>query len=176
MKRHLRPEEAHLWAKVAATVRPTPPRRPARATPPAPPEDEALPQLPAAVLAAGLATPHKPVATRRGPLEPIEPRRERRISREQEFGPRLDLHGFDQDQAQAVLTGFLRRASEDGWRAVLVITGKGSRGEGVLRRRVPQWLSEPGLRDLVAGVSEAHRHHGGAGALYVALKRRAHKP
>ncbi len=71
-----------------------------------------------------------------------------------------------------MLAGFLRRAAEDGWRAVLVITGKGSRGDGVLRRMVPHWLADPALRDLIAGVSEAHRHHGGEGALYVALKRR----
>jgi DNA-nicking Smr family endonuclease len=52
-----------------------------------------------------------------------------------------------------------------------VITGKGSSGDGVLRRRVPEWLSQPPLRQIVAGLSEAHRRHGGGGALYVALKR-----
>jgi DNA-nicking Smr family endonuclease len=54
---------------------------------------------------------------------------------------------------------------------VLVITGKGALGDGVLRRRTPEWLAEPPLRSVVAGVSEAHRARGGAGALYVALKR-----
>ena len=78
-----------------------------------------------------------------------------------------------QDQARVALFGFLNRAVADGWRAVLVITGKGSRGDGVLRRRVPEWLAEPGLRSTVAGVSEAHLRHGGEGALYVALKRQA---
>jgi DNA-nicking Smr family endonuclease len=42
----------------------------------------------------------------------------------------------------------------------------------VLRRRVPDWLADPPIREHVAGVSEAHRHHGGEGALYVALKRK----
>ena len=54
---------------------------------------------------------------------------------------------------------------------MLVITGKGVGGDGVLKRRVPDWLAEPPLRDHIAGVSEAHRRHGGEGALYVALKR-----
>ena len=54
----------------------------------------------------------------------------------------------------------------------MVITGKGSRGDGVLRRYAPEWLGSPDLRDIVAGVAEAHRRHGGEGALYVALKRR----
>jgi DNA-nicking Smr family endonuclease len=97
----------------------------------------------------------------------------RRLTRERDpLGPRLDLHGLDQDQARAVLAAFLRRAREDGWRAALVITGKGSRGDGILRRMTPQWLSAPDLREHVSGVSEAHRRHGGEGALYVALKRR----
>jgi DNA-nicking Smr family endonuclease len=48
---------------------------------------------------------------------------------------------------------------------------------GVLRRRVPQWLAEPGLRGIVIGFEEAHRSHGGGGALYVRIrkKRTAHK-
>jgi DNA-nicking Smr family endonuclease len=54
---------------------------------------------------------------------------------------------------------------------VLVITGKGALGAGVLRRHVPEWLAAPPLRSAVAGLSEAHRRHGGEGALYVALKR-----
>ena len=166
MKRPLRPEEAHLWAKVAATVRPAP----GRAHPVAVAQQVLAETLPAV---AAVKTPSPtPVNRRPGPLEAIEPRRKQRISREQEFGPRLDLHGLDQDRARTALASFLWRASEDGWRAVLVITGKGSRGDGVLRRMVPHWLADPSLRALVAGVSEAQRHHGGAGALYVALKRR----
>jgi len=58
-----------------------------------------------------------------------------------------------------------------GWRAVLVITGKGALGDGVLRRHTPEWLAQPPLREHIAGISEAHRRHGGEGALYVALRR-----
>ncbi|HEY5105448.1 MAG TPA: Smr/MutS family protein [Caulobacteraceae bacterium] len=84
----------------------------------------------------------------------------------------LDLHGLDQDRARAALTAFVAHSVADGRRAILVITGKGALGDGILRRRTPEWLAEPPLRELVAGLSEAHRRHGGAGALYVALKRR----
>jgi DNA-nicking Smr family endonuclease len=55
---------------------------------------------------------------------------------------------------------------------VLVITGKGMLGDGILRRRVPEWLAEAPVRAIVAGLSPAERHHGGEGALYVALKRK----
>lgn len=108
------------------------------------------------------------------PPDRIEPNRQRRIVREREsLDRRLDLHGLDQDGAKAALFRFLRRAHDDGYRAVLVITGKGLSGDGVLRRRVPEWLAEAPLRGIVAGVSIADRRHGGEGALYVALRRRA---
>ena len=89
-----------------------------------------------------------------------------------EIGGRLDLHGMDQDQARAALEAFVLRAVRDGHRAVLIITGRGKTGSGVLRRRAPDWLAEHPLRSVVAGVARAHRRHGGEGALYVALKRR----
>jgi DNA-nicking Smr family endonuclease len=89
------------------------------------------------------------------------------------LGGRVDLHGLSQDRARSVLTTFIEGASARGDRGVLVITGKGALGDGVLRRRVPEWLAAAPLRPLIAGVSEAHRRHGGAGALYVALKRQA---
>jgi DNA-nicking Smr family endonuclease len=58
---------------------------------------------------------------------------------------------------------------------VLIITGKGgdtgSGERGVLRHAVPRWLSSLRFRPLVSGFHEAHRTHGGAGALYVRLKR-----
>lgn len=58
---------------------------------------------------------------------------------------------------------------------VLIITGKGTSGEnserGVLRRQVPEWLSLPEFRGLVVGFEQAHIGHGGAGALYVRVRR-----
>ena len=42
----------------------------------------------------------------------------------------------------------------------------------MLRRLAPQWLGEPDLRSVVLGFEEAGRAHGGAGALYVRLRRR----
>ena len=71
-----------------------------------------------------------------------------------------------------MLERFLARAWDEGYRAVLVITGKGFTGDGILRRAAPEWLAAPHLAHIVAGISEAHRRHGGEGALYVALKRK----
>ena len=104
------------------------------------------------------------------PPDPIEPNRFHRLTRER--ASTVDLHNLNQDRARAALTGFILRAHAEGERTVLVITGKGALGDGILRRRTPDWLAEPPLRAVVAGLSEAHVKHGGAGALYVALKRR----
>ena len=88
---------------------------------------------------------------------------------------RIDLHGMTQAGAHNRLIDFLHAAQSSGARTVLVITGKGSPGgkdeRGVLRRVVPIWLSSAELRSLVIGFDEAGRSHGGAGALYVRLRR-----
>ena len=168
MKRPLKPEETRLWRAVASTVvpyagrslppdPPQPPRPVVHSTPQAHPE------------------PPRPVAAPRkvpAALHAIEPNRARRIIIGREaIGARLDLHGLDQDRAREALEGFIVRAQLQGCRAVLVITGQGRSGGGVLRRRAPEWLAGPRLRGIVAGVSIADRRHGGEGALYVALKR-----
>jgi DNA-nicking Smr family endonuclease len=48
-----------------------------------------------------------------------------------------------------------------------------ARSRGVLKTAVPRWLKEPALAGIVADMREAHRKHGGAGALYVYLRKTA---
>ena len=171
MKRPLKPEEQRLWSVVAATVHPMAGRL--RPEPPTAPHDPAPPapaQPPRASAPAPAPRLSRPRPRAEGP-HPIEPGRKHRIAKERDpIGARIDLHGLDEDRAQAALESFVLRAWDEGYRAVLVITGKGVRGGGVLRRRAPEWLASPALRGVVAGVSAAHPRHGGEGALYVALK------
>jgi DNA-nicking Smr family endonuclease len=185
MKRPLRPEETRLWAVVAATVRPAPGRRgpeaaaavPSPTAPEAPPPAPAKPPLYTARNPRSGPTPPSPklsppLRTSDAP-DGIEPNRKRRIVRGRDtLAARLDLHGYDQDRARARLYDFLVQAQDEGAHAVLVITGKGFSGEGVLRRRTPEWLADPRLREVVAGLSPADDRHGGEGAWYVALKRK----
>lgn len=165
MKRPLKPEELRIWSLVAATVHPLP----GKATPKKPtPQTLDAP----ARIVPKTVPPDRPRALREG-VDDIEPNRKVRITRERDpIGARIDLHGMTQDRARAALEGFLRRAFDEGYRSVLVITGKGVQGDGVLRKSAPEWMAAPHLAHIVAGVSEAHRRHGGAGALYVALKRK----
>lgn len=84
---------------------------------------------------------------------------------------RIDLHGMTQNEAHHVLSDFLYDSQAAGRRAVLVITGKGAGGEGVLRAAVPNWLNEGENRKMVRAFSHAAPKDGGNGALYVLLKR-----
>lgn len=169
MKRPLRADELQDWAQVARTIELLPGR-----VVPEIPEARAAP-VPRT--APGQAVP-LPSAGRPGPKpvvppDPIEPKRHKRIIRARDpIEARLDLHGLDYDRARAALHDFLRRAHANGMRAVLVITGKGREGEGLLKRYAPEWLNEPAVRPMIAGVSAADRRHGGEGALYIALKRK----
>ena len=81
--------------------------------------------------------------------------------------------------AERALAAFLTRSQERGHRCVLVITGKGGERRtddfertGVLRRMVPHWLNRAPNRARVLAFDEARAQHGGAGALYVLLKRK----
>jgi len=91
---------------------------------------------------------------------------------------RLDLHGKTQAEAHHALAAFIHSSSEAGRRCVLVITGRGlgPRGPGVLKGAVPRWLEEVGLRRKILAIAPAQPRHGGAGALYVLLRRRSVEP
>lgn len=84
---------------------------------------------------------------------------------------RIDLHGMTQDRARFALLDFLQMAQREGQRIVLVITGKGNEGRGVLRQNVPHWLEQPQFRACTNGYRTAHVSHGGDGALYVRIRK-----
>lgn len=171
----LSPEDRRIWARVAGSVVPAKPKKAARVipgalveAPAAPPGKGGKPRLPAPSF-----TPPVPGMRPRGLPEVLEPRRQRRLSRERDpIEARLDLHGHGRFQAQDALTAFLLGAQARGYRSVLVITGQGRRGgTGVIRASVHEWLQGPALRGVVSGFAPAARHHGGDGALYVTIRR-----
>lgn len=186
--RALTSEERRLWTHVAREVRPLPGRalpEPEPATPERLPEPSEPPGLhaapsPAAKVPAGPVLP---------PLSGLEPKTRTALRRGRRRAEAvIDLHGLRQTEAHDRLLAFLRRSQQRGDTVVLVITGKGAaegaaeRGlspeaglgfgeRGVLRRMVPHWLRLPEMRHLIVGFEEAAIHHGGAGALYVRLRR-----
>ncbi len=85
---------------------------------------------------------------------------------------RLDLHGHSQVEAHDAVIRFVADHTAIGHRCVLIVTGKGARGGGVLRQRVPEWLAQPPCRAHIVATATARPNHGGDGALYVLLRRR----
>jgi DNA-nicking Smr family endonuclease len=176
-KRSLSEEEHALWESVARQIKPLRKKHRVAASPAVRPETEtpisAKPVRPQSAIPVTAPPPKKPMTP---PLVPLGRRERAQLSRgKKEIDARLDLHGMTQARAHRALSGFLHRVHGDGCTFVLVITGKGKVGaeaeRGVLRRQVPEWLSQPELRKLVVGFEEAHVGHGGAGALYVRIRR-----
>jgi DNA-nicking Smr family endonuclease len=85
---------------------------------------------------------------------------------------RLDLHGMTQAEAHRALSGFVAASRSLGRRSVLVITGHGRISGGILKAAVPRWLAEPELRRHLLAITPAQPRDGGAGALYLLLRRR----
>jgi DNA-nicking Smr family endonuclease len=176
-KRILSEEEHALWESVARQAKPLRNKHRIATSPVASLKAE-TPAAKAAVQAKSIpiAEPPAPKKPAPPPLAPIGRRERSQLSKgKKEIEARLDLHGMTQARAHRTLSGFLHQAHGNGLTFVLVITGKGKIGaeseRGVLRRQVPQWLSQPEFRTLVVGFEEAHVGHGGAGALYVRIRR-----
>ena len=186
--RGLTPEEAAVWRRVTATVKPLVPSRHREGDQPpaeAPPPDQrssndAPPSVP---LRHGLRGPPPRAKlgedlTRSG----LDASWERHLAKAQ-VAPEatIDLHGLNLAQAHDRVVSGLAQASAAGVRVVLVIAGKPRphaehdlRGQrrGAIRARLLDWLAASELRERIAAVRPAHGRHGGAGALYVILRRR----
>jgi len=169
--RRLRPEEARAWARVAKHVRPLEGKPSADAAPDAPSKDKSEVKTKRAVQPAtpvGSKVNRQPtscgdVADRSG---------EKRVRRGRlPIAATLDLHGHTQISAQAALLQFLDWHRTDRTVCVLIITGKGRDGSGILKRRFMQWIESAEARGLVSGYSQAHRRHGGGGAWYVFIRK-----
>lgn len=190
-KRTIRPEEHALWKKVARSVTPldeakkrsleegaddTPAQRSSRGNVTPGDAPGTPPRLPQRHAYKAPATHHPPV--------PHDRSTEKRVRRGRvDIDARIDLHGLTQDRAYASLRHFVMMAHASGYRTILVITGKGLKARereaepwdyveepGVLRRKLPEWLGLPELRQYVSGLAQAHARHGGSGAFYVTLR------
>ena len=187
--RGLTEEEAALWARLAASVKPLR-GRVAHAPLPAA-------AAPEAVEAVNLPKPASPIAGRSGsrlparqkpaaspappPAPGLDSHWDRRLAKaavSPDFT--LDLHGHTLDQAHRRLDHGLAQARAMGARLVLVITGKpravdaADRGErrGAIRAKLLDWLAAGPHAGEIAAIRPAHRRHGGEGALYLVLRAR----
>lgn len=195
MSKDIRLQDHALWDELRRTVKPMG-AKPARSrnTPGA---HRVSPKVAGAAVAAGHLNPP---ALRRAadtipsvipPLQALDRRTAQKLGRGQiEPDARIDLHGDSLETARMKLAHFIARQRQDGAKLVLVITGKGAspyarhtlhghahfhtpEREGRLRREVPRWLAEDLFRQHVVGFQPSHPRHGGGGAFYVRLRKRA---
>ncbi|WP_188054638.1 Smr/MutS family protein [Sphingosinithalassobacter sp. CS137] len=182
--RRLGPDEAALWARVIATVKPLepvpPPPAAVASAPPSP--KPAAPKGP--TKAARAPAPAKPPQRAAPPSPPLAASTldgswDRRLSRGLVTPESsIDLHGHTLATAYDRLDRGLAAAIARGDRLLLLVTGKPPRPEaerpyarGAIRAAVNDWLAASRHADRIAAVRGAHPRHGGAGALYIVLRR-----
>lgn len=86
----------------------------------------------------------------------------------------VDLHGLRRDEAKAAVDRFLRDARAAGKRCVLLVHGRGSHSKDqvpVLKEALRTWLATARFGRYVLAFATARPQDGGAGAVYVLLRR-----
>ena len=96
--------------------------------------------------------------------------------------PVLDLHGFSLDEANKEVKKFIIKYSNNGFKKILVITGKGLRSKShknpylseklsVLKYSIPEYInSDENLTNKIKTISFSEIKDGGEGAIYIYLK------
>lgn len=176
-------EDAALWACVTAQTRPLTKKMPKTKTKPqikfSNEKKSAIEPLP--IYLPPVEVPLLPS------LAPMAPSARERLPRGDErdlkrgavrIDGRIDLHGLTREEAHRAVRRYLSEAVDDERRIVLIITGKGGRndsGGGVLRGELPRWLHEGALSRIVLAWRPAAPRHGGDGAFYVLLRKKARR-
>ncbi len=185
--RRLSPEERALWQALVRTVRPLRRAAPRPAVAPAAPPPSAMEEALAApparvrgrVSASRAAEP--PAPPRPAPVPVLDSSWEKKI-RAGRLMPDMavDLHGLTLAAAHLRLDRLLADAVRQGARILLVVTGKPraarplpgeAGGRGAIRAEIGDWLARSPHASRIASVRGAHPRHGGAGALYIILRR-----
>jgi DNA-nicking Smr family endonuclease len=188
-RRSLSREDARLWAALAKTVKPL--ERSAPTTGPIPipapgvtgdstPKAKLKPLGSKGRLGVGPVPKSQPPLPRPIDQHGLDASWERKLAKamvQPDFT--LDLHGHSLEAAHRRLDMGLGQALAMGARVVLLITGRprpveaADRGSnrGVIRAKVLDWLALGPHASRIAAVRGAHRRHGGAGALYIVLRR-----
>jgi len=178
-ERRLSPDEAALWARVMATVRPIA-ARPKVKAPPLAVDPPAPPSKPSGRVPPTLQLlPAAPPSRRSAQEATLDAGWDRRLSRGMvQPDATVDLHGHSLASAHGLLDQALERSIARGDRVILLITGKPPRPEserpharGAIRAAVGDWLHASRHADAIAAVRGAGPRHGGSGALYIVLRR-----
>jgi DNA-nicking Smr family endonuclease len=169
--------DAHLFEIAMRDVTPLKRRKP-RAKPAAPvhtpvPAPAITPVVPRTTyMPLPVAAPPPRAPARKAPEPGLDKNTARRFERgELPIDSAIDLHGLTQANAHEQLDRFVGNAVKAGARVLLIVTGKGRLGEGVLRKQVPEWLKLGPHASRILRLAPARIQHGGEGAYYLLLRR-----
>jgi len=87
----------------------------------------------------------------------------------------IDLHGLKKKEAEEVVQEFILKSHQRGLRCVLIVHGRGLRSvdhQPAIKKELPVWFRKGALKRIVLAFVTARPCDGGAGALYVLLKKR----
>ena len=111
-----------------------------------------------------------------GSARGLDPRIVKRLKKgEMSVQAHLDLHGLVRAEAKIELEKFLTGARSEGKRCVLVVHGRGLHSKDqlpVLKEAIRVWITMGRIAQSVLAYCTAKQSDGGAGAIYVLLKRR----
>ncbi|MCW5890642.1 MAG: Smr/MutS family protein [bacterium] len=178
------PDEASLFARAMLDVVPLPAtsreridRPPPTAAPATPISEEAEALAALSDLVTG-ATHFDVTDTREyveGAVVGLDPRLVRRLRRgDFAWQAHLDLHGQTAVEARGAVERFVLQAFRDARRCVLIVHGRGHNSKDhtpVLKEGLKTWLARGVLGKVVLAFASARPSDGGAGALYVLLRR-----
>ena len=95
---------------------------------------------------------------------------------------KLDLHGSSLVEANEMVKNFIIKSFNDGYKKLLVVTGKGSRSKSydnpylseklsILKYSVPEYIkNDENLNKKINRIVQADLKDGGEGAIYIFLK------
>lgn len=105
----------------------------------------------------------------------LDPRVVRRLRRgDFAWQAHLDLHGLTASEAHVAVDRFILESFRAGRRCVLIVHGRGLNSKDhtpVLKERLKIWLAHGRIAKVVLAFATARACDGGAGALYVLLRR-----
>ena len=164
-------KDKHVWETYTREVVPVPKARRKMSS------VKAVSEKSAARVSAEKEAPRLPTIDALKPLaadifNALERKREKSLRQGSvEIDAKLDLHGMTQVEAFSALTAFMRKKAKAGKRHLLIITGKGRGGDGVLRRNLESWLGQLPEASAILALRPAAPKHGGEGAFYVVMRR-----
>ena len=95
----------------------------------------------------------------------------------------IDLHGYTLDEANKVISDFIKNCYEKKVNKIIVVTGKGLHSENeknpyvskdlsILKYSIPEYISNnKSLMNVINEIKDAKIEDGGSGAFYIFLKK-----